>query len=237
MVGEQEVNVGIDTGGGIIDLSGDVIRGAGATSLKRHNTWTNYLGQKSHSPMFKVPAITIGGQTFRNLVVEQLDEPASGDESGASNSIGRAFLRHFFVVIDYANLSVTLWPSGSSAVATVACGSRPLPMESTKESGLVVVRITTPSGPIRALLDTGAQYSAMPEYLARDRNLDLTFYGQSPPFYKLEALTIAGQEFGSLEFVVLPVRPPKDFQVFLGSNFFSEHVVCLDYENREIRIR
>ncbi len=109
-------------------------------------------------------------------------------------------------------------------------------MEPTRESGLVVTQFMTSSGPIRAIWDTGAQYSAMPEDLARDRNLALTFRGQTP-FYKLEALTAAGQDFGPLEFVVLPVKPPEDFQVFLGANFFSNHVVCLDYENREIRVR
>ncbi len=101
---------------------------------------------------------------------------------------------------------------------------------------MVVTQIVTPSGLLRAIWDTGAQYSAVPEDLARDRNLALTLYGQTP-FYKLEALTSAGYDFGPLEFVVLPVKPPEDFQVFLGANFFSNHVVCLDYRNREIRVR
>lgn len=109
-------------------------------------------------------------------------------------------------------------------------------MEPTRESGLVVTQFMTPSGPLRAIWDTGAQYSAMPEDLARDRNLALTLHDQTP-FHQLGALTAAGQDFGPLEFVVLPVKPPEDFQVFLGANFFSNHVVCLDYKNREIRVR
>ena len=109
-------------------------------------------------------------------------------------------------------------------------------MESTKESGLVVTQFATPSGPIRAIWDTGAQYSVIPEDLARDRNLPLTFRGQTP-FYKLESLSAGGQDFGALEFVVLPAKPPEDFQIFLGANFFSNHLVCLDYENREIRLK
>lgn len=47
----------------------------------------------------------------------------------------------------------------------------------------------------------------------------------------------AGQEFGPLEFVVFPLELPKDFQGVLGGNFFPEHVVCLDYEKREVRVR
>jgi hypothetical protein len=235
MIGDMEVTIGIDTGGGIVDLSADVIRNVGAKRLSGYNTWTDSYGQEFRSPLFEVPSITIDGRTFRDLTVEQMDEPAPGDERGVSNSIGRDFLRHYFVVIDYANLVMTLWPPGSSAIASNQCGSLRVPMESTKESGLAVVRIATPSGTFRAILDTGAQYSMMPEALARDRNLSLTFRGDTP-FYR-EKLTVAGLDLGPLEFVVLPVEPPEDFQVFLGYNFFSKHVVCLDYKNREILVR
>jgi hypothetical protein len=85
-------------------------------------------------------------------------------------------------------------------------------------------------------LDTGAQYSFIPDELARDRNLPLTNGGDTS-FYRLEKLTAAGQDLGPLEFVVIPAKPPDDFQVFLGFNFFSKHVVCLDYKNREILVR
>ncbi len=236
MVGEMEVSVGIDTGGGIIDLSGDVIRNVGARKMPGSNKWTDWTGQEFRAQLYKIPSVTIDGRTFRNLVAEQANEPTSGEGGGISNSLGREFLSHYFVVIDYGNLAVTLWPPTSSAMASTQCGPRRIPMESTKESGLVVVRLATPSGSFRAILDTGAQYSVIPEELARDRNLPLIFRGETP-FYKLEELTVAGQDLGPLEFVVLPAKPPDDFQVFLGSNFFSKHVVCLDYKNREILVR
>jgi hypothetical protein len=236
MIGKMEVTIGMDTGGGILDLGADVIRKVGARRLPGFNSWTDWSGQEFRSPLFEVPSITIDGRTFRNLTAEQTDEPAPDDGHGVSNSFGRDFLSHYFVVIDYANSAMTLWPPGSSATARNQCGSLRVPMESTKEPGLVVVRIATPSGTYRAILDTGAQYSMMPEGLARDRNLSLTFRGDTP-FYKMEKLTVAEQDFGPLEFVVLPAGPPRDFQVFLGYNFFSKHVVCLDYKHREILVR
>jgi len=232
----MEVSVGIDTGGGIIDLSGDVIRKVGAKKQPGYNTWTDWTGQEFRAQLFKIPSVTIDGRTFRNLLAEQANDPGSGEGGEISNSIGRDFLSHYFVVIDYANLAMTLLPPASSAMASTQCGSRRIPMEPTKESGLVVVRLETPSGSFRAILDTGAQYSVIPEEQARSRNLPLFFRGETP-FYNLEKLTVAGQDMGSLEFVVIPAKPPEDFQVFLGSNFFSKHVVCLDYKNREILVR
>jgi hypothetical protein len=78
MVGEVEVSIGIDTGGGIIDLSGDVIRKVGAKKMPGSNTWTDWTGQEFQAQLFKIPSVTIDGRTFRNLVAEQANEPASG---------------------------------------------------------------------------------------------------------------------------------------------------------------
>jgi hypothetical protein len=50
-------------------------------------------------------------------------------------------------------------------------------------------------------------------------------------------LSAASQDFGPLEFVVLPLKLPGDFEGILGGNFFERHVVCLDYQRREIRVR
>lgn len=144
-------------------LSRDVIRSAGAKRMPGYNTGTDAFGQESRAPIVEVPAITIGGRTIRDVVIVQEDEPVPGEGPPVSNSIGRQFLGRYFVVIDYANLSMTLWPSDSSGVAQTACGSKRLPMEPTKESGLVVTTFGTASGPIRALWDTGAQYSVMPD--------------------------------------------------------------------------
>jgi hypothetical protein len=40
-----------------------------------------------------------------------------------------------------------------------------------------------------------------------------------------------------MEFVILPLKLPGDFEGMLGRNFFENHVVCLDYKRREIRVR
>jgi hypothetical protein len=49
-------------------------------------------------------------------------------------------------------------------------------------------------------------------------------------------LSAAGQEFGPVEFVVLPLKLTADFDGMLSRNFFEQHVVCLDYVRREVRL-
>jgi hypothetical protein len=111
-------------------------------------------------------------------------------------------------------------------------------MEPTKEDRLAVSNFDTPSGRLRLLWSTGSSYSMLPDTLAAKRRLATVTRGpNSPKFYRSKTLSAAGQDLGPLEFVVLPLQLPGDFDGALGGNFFEHHVVCLDYEQREIRVR
>jgi len=235
-VGSQLVPAGIDTGGGGITLSEDVIKTAGGTKLDRYSSGPDAFGREIRSPMYNVPAVTIGGRTFHDVVVTQAENLPAGAGPPVSNGIGRQFLSQYFVQIDYPKSSMTLWSADSNAIARASCGAKSIPMERTTDPGLVVITLTTASGPIRALLDTGATYSVMPEALVKKLALE-TSSQSGTSFYKLESTVSAGHDLGSIEFVVLPAQPPEDFQVFLGSNFFRNRVVCLDYGRREILVQ
>jgi hypothetical protein len=99
----------------------------------------------------------------------------------------------------------------------------------------VVTDFDTPSGSLRLGWDTGATYSALAESLVASRRLATIVRGETS-FYRPAKLGAAGQEFGPLEFVVLPLQLP-DFDGMLGANFFADRVVCLDWEKREVRVR
>jgi hypothetical protein len=180
-----------------------------------------------------MPVITIGGRAFRDIVVIQATEM---EGPPVPNGIGGQFLSQFVTVIDYAGQSFTLWPPGAESEISAACGTTRVPMEKTEQSDLAVSAFDTPSGTLRLLWDTGASYSMLPEALAVSRRLETFLRGQTP-FYNSATLSVAGREFGPLEFVVPPLQLPSDFEGMLGANFFSTHVVCLDYEKREVRIR
>jgi hypothetical protein len=231
-VGNQAVPVVVDTGGGGITLGAEAIEAAGGKKLDQYSSGPDSYGREVRSPKYKVGSITIGGRAFRDVVVTQAESRAAGEGPPVPGSIGRELLSHYFLVIDYAKSSMALWPAHSQ-VSAASCGTKRVPMERTSDPGLVVINVSTPSGPTRALLDTGATYSIVPDTLVKGRNLETFLRGQQP-FYGLRNMVAASNDLGPVEFVVLPVRPPEDFQVFLGWNFFSNRVVCVDYGNRQV---
>jgi predicted aspartyl protease len=235
-VGERTVQAIVDTGGGALMLSKEVLDSVPAVSLGDSVASTDASGREFEHRRFRVPVATIGGHTFHDLVAIQA--PDTGGPP-IPNTIGRQFLSHYFVVVDYAGAAITLWPPKAKNLAKTKCGRKRIPMERTEEDNqLVVGDFATDFGHIRLLLDTGATYSELPETIAAKLRLPTTVRGPgSPQFYQSKMLSVAGQDFGSLEFVLLPLKLPADFEGMLGRNFFEHHVVCLDYDRREIRIR
>jgi hypothetical protein len=236
-VGDQTVQAGVDTGGGGLTLSEEVIHTAGGVRLPDDLEWNDASGQAYRVPQFKIPVMNIGGRIFRDAVVAQAADWPEGEGPPVPNGIGGDFLSQYFAVIDFAGRSITLWPPDSPPLADATCGGVRVPMEETEQSGLVVSNFDTPSGTIRLLWDTGASYSMFPLSLVERSNLETILRGQIP-FHTPAKLVSAGHEFGPLEFVVAPLELPNDdFQGMLGANFFTTHVVCIDYGKREIRVR
>jgi len=234
-VGNRTVQAIVDSGGGGITLIEDVIRSAGGVRLADERVWNDAFGREYRVPQFTVPVMTIGGQTFHDVVVIQATDWPEGEGPPVPNMIGQHFLSRYFAVVDYAGLAMTLWPPGTEFAASAACGRTRIPMEQTEDLGLVVTEFDTPSGSLRLAWDTGASYSMLSETMVADRRLETTNRGHTF-FHKPAELTAGGQEFGPLEFVILPLKLPRDVEGILGANFFSSHVVCLDWAKREVRV-
>jgi hypothetical protein len=236
----QTISADVDTGGvgdASLALSKAVIQRVGATRLPGMVVSTDTFGRSLLRPRFRVHTVGIGGRSFRNMTVMEVAAPAASNRPGPPNGIGRRFLSRYFVVLDFPHRSITLWPPEASGAARTGCGHAAIPMEPGAERGLAVSVFQTQYGRIRLLFDTGATYSMLPETLAaRLRLPTITRGAGSPPFYESAVLSAGGHDFGPLEFVILPLVPPGDFQGMLGWNFFMHHVVCLDYRRREVFI-
>lgn len=232
----RSIQAVVDTGGdGALTLSKEIIDSVGGVRLTETVGSTDPFGRESKRPSFRITAVTMDGQTFRNMAVVQAPIRAAGSGPPVPNAIGRQFLSQYFVVVDYPRASITL--SQPTAIS-MNCGSRRIPMEQTAEADLPVSEFHTTAGRLRLLWDTGATYSALQEVTVEKLQLPTTVHGpNSPKFYQSKVLSAAGQDFGQVEFVVLALKLPGDFEGMLGRNFFDHHVVCLDYKRREIRVR
>lgn len=238
-VGDQPVQAIVDTGGdGAVTLSEAVIKRVGGVSLPDTLVTTNSYGQRLKKPRFRVPVVTIGGQAFKNIAVVQAPSWPTGQSPPVLNGIGRQFLSRYFVVLDFPHRSITLWSLGAHSAARTTCGRTWIPMAHASERELAVGVFQTQSGRVRLLFDTGATGSMIPQATAKTLRLPTIARGPGPVrFYESTALFAAGQDFGPIEFVALPLTLPRDFQGMLGRNFFMHHVVCLDYRRKKIFIR
>jgi predicted aspartyl protease len=235
-VGDQTVQAIVDTGGGVLMLSREVIEAAGGVKLADTQVSNDALGNEYVHARFRMPIIDIGGRALRDTVVIEAPSREAGNSSPVLNVIGRPFLSQYFVVVDYAAGAITLWLPDPGNADRANCGRTRIPMEQTEEEHLAVSVFETQSGRLRLAWDTGAMYSMLPVAMA-EKLRPATIARGDTKFYPSRMLTAAGQDFGPLEFVLLPLQPPKDFQGMLGANFFAQHVVCFDYARRELRVR
>src|SRR5215510_9390563 len=107
-VAGHEIQIGVDTGGGVLGLTRDALSLAGAIDLGEATTWTDSNGQEHQARRFRVPRIRVGGRVFTNLEAIEAEPVLDGPAVG--NVLGREFLRQFIVIFDYAGKVMTLLP-------------------------------------------------------------------------------------------------------------------------------
>lgn len=238
-VAGHEIKIGVDTGGGVLGLTEEALTQAGAVALAGEPTiWTDANGEAHEARRFRVPQIRVGGRLFTNLDAIEAETIPNGP--AVANVLGREFLRQFIAIIDYPGRMMTLLsPQTADAEAeAMGCKGTRVPFERTSSPGLVITRVKLDGATVRLGWDTGAQYSSLPAGVVTAHQLPVTpAVGQKPPFYKTKRLIIGGSDFGPLEFVVLPLELPSDFDGMLGYNVFANHVVCMNYGRSELRVR
>jgi len=239
-VAGHEIQIGVDTGGGVLGLTREALTQARAVELDGEPTvWTDANGQEHKARRFRVPQIRAGGRLFTNLDAIEAEVIPNGP--AVANVLGLEFLQQFIVVMDYRGHMMTLLsPESADAEAeALGCKGTRVPFERTSDPpGHTITQVKLDGATLRLGWDTGAQYSALPASVVTAHQLSVTpAVGQKPPFFNSKRLIIGGSDFGPLEFVVLPLGLPSEFEGVLGYNFFAEHVVCLNYGRNELRVR
>ncbi len=238
-VAGHEIKIGVDTGGGVLGLTEEVLTRARAVALAGEPTiWTDAHGEAHEARHYRVPQLRVGGRLFTN--VDAIEAEPTQEGLAVANVLGREFLRRFIAVIDYPGRMMTLLsPETTDAEAeAMGCKGTRVPFERTSAPGLVITRVKLDGATVRLGWDTGAQYSALPAGVVTAYRLPVTpAVGQKPSFYNTKRLIIGGSDFGPLEFAVLPLELPNDFEGMLGYNVFASRVVCMDYGRSELRVR
>ena len=135
---------------------------------------------------------------------------------------------------------MTLLPAETSNAQArkMGCiGTRVRPLE-TSEPGLAITPVELDGTALRLMWDTGASYSALSASAVAVHQLPvIDADGQKPPFFIPKRVMLARSNLGQIDFVVLPLDLPDEFDGLLGFNVFATHRVCLNFARSELRIR
>jgi predicted aspartyl protease len=234
----HEIKIVVDTGGGVLSLSREALTQAGAVELAGKPTiWTDANGQAHEAGRFRVPQMRVGGRLFTGLDAIEAETIPNGPP--VPNVLGREFLRQFIVIMDYPGRTMTLLsPETADAEAeAMGCKGSRVSFERTSAPGLAITQVKLDGATMRLAWDTGATYSSLPAGSVTAYQLPVApAAGKKPPFYNTKHLIVGGSDFGPLEFVVLPLELPSDFEGMLGYNAFAGRVVCLNYGRSELRV-
>lgn len=178
---------------------------------------------------FRIDQLQVGNSVFEDVRGFVRLEHESGSFGGSpfDVSIGRDFLQHFTVVIDYPKSRIEL--HRYRAAPGVCRGTAAGLLQS--NGGVHYSVIATPDGPMKMAWDTGAAYSVIQEKLVTSRGLD------SPDERFTTRLAIGTRSLGSHRMIVMSLPGVPDIDGLLGANFFALHRVCVDYGRRQVHVR
>ena len=225
VVAGKQLALMIDLGGfaGIALTTAELI-GTDVKFLEGSNRYTDIDGHEYASRRFVVPEIILGGQSFgpldgsESVFVEGAGPP---DNNGY---IGFGFLHQFLLVLDYPGGHFRLYRSGDDAAFEAECGHESFPVES--EKGITRSVANTDRGSLRVLWDTGATVNAIHSALFAVSDQTADDQG-GPPFVSLTTLSLAGRDYGPVQFRVTDfVGPPVDG--ILGTPFLGQRKLCFD---------
>jgi hypothetical protein len=150
-------------------------------------------------------------------------------------SIGLYFLQNFNVLMDFKNHSLSLYKKGATPLFRFPYGfltsSKKFPLSYEEDSGIICL-FDTPLGKKRFLLDSGAGTSVI--YEKKDPTKE-----DSSDYYKtltLDSFSLNQVQFGPITLDILSVDYSPPYDGILGTNFFYNKKIYIDFENQFLSI-
>jgi hypothetical protein len=225
-----------------LDLSKDILNNLEKRPYGKLETM-DIKGNLYESPRYLVSEIKIGGHSFFNVIVGELNEDfvlnttiyttRSNEEilNSKFGFIGRSLLERMNLLLDLSN-SVMI---GCNDIADVEKSGYPLenmvmiPFESGYDDDVFIVN--TDFGELRLFIDTGSTLSVIRSSLLQDNEPGKCGYGL--PCFSSSQFVIGNRDFGELDLHLYDIAPEwDDIDGVLGMDFLEDHIVYIDYQNK-----
>jgi hypothetical protein len=184
-------------------------------------------------PMFKVQRIDIGGITFTEVegYVDSRKPSAQTSPSTSQGMIGFMLLRSLKVVLDYRHHKMTLIQSRGSFAENDDCRGTAVPLLPGWHDA-PVAKAHTNLGDLVLVWDTGATLSVIRKKTADDANATISNQSVS-----IQHLSLGSTDFGPMDLRVFDYSEPAGTDGFIGYDFFSNHVVCVDFPGKRLLVQ
>ena len=219
----------VDSGGELVSLKPAVIDKVAATRTGAYAEGTNALGQTRPQALLTLASLEIGDRLFHDVAAQESGDYAK--DAAGDGVIGRRFLNEFVAIYDYPAARISLFDAKERREARKDCRGTSVRMLPDAE-GLVISHASAEGRALRVLWDTGAVRSFIKKSFADDRELAV-----EATFYTARRFVLSGRDVGPQRFVVVDLQAPASVDGYVGYDFFSDHVVCIDPRARVVRYR
>jgi len=202
-------------------------------------TMYNFRGDANDKKLFRIPKIRISNRLINDSCVQEATQSNENQtifaQEGyqpvpASAKIGWKIFQNLNLLLDLKNEKIAFCDSLSTlqkqGYATEHFVQAPLIIE----RGLIEVIVDTNIGSLRCILDTGSTVNILNRDNEKNKSMEELLW--SPENYlTVTTFQVNQQEFGPITFRQIPVQMPIHIDAILGMDFFSEHVVFLDFSH------
>jgi hypothetical protein len=99
-------------------------------------------------------------------------------------------------------------------------------------NGYAVTKASTDFGELTAIWDTGSDESVL-----RRAGAQKISNGELTETVTTKRLSFGGTDFGPLKLHIADYAQPAGTDMFIGYNFFAQHVVCIDFPGQRFLLR
>jgi hypothetical protein len=185
----------------------------------------NSSGTILESRRFVAADVVIGGRSFGDLEGGEAVYPRDQGPPDRNGYIGFGFLGRYLLVLDYPGHRARLYASGDREAFERECGKDAFPLD--VRNGVVRSTVRTEIGDLTFAWDTGTTHNFLRPAAFKSTPYSPRTVDDGPPAVTLSTLSIGRNNYGPLEFRLLPFAAP-DVDGMLGAGLFERRKVCLD---------
>jgi hypothetical protein len=234
-IGDQTLSAILDLGFmGNLSCLPDVLEKIEGKKYLRTRKMRKFLGS-SEEKTFMIPQAKIGKITFSGLdCQEDCAELGSilkeGEEKPLNEqaAVGWKLFRTVNLFLDLGNSKIAFCDSMATLQDQGYPTDRFVKSQLLTERGFVECMVTLQEAPVRCVLDTGCTWNILHKELEEDQSIQELMCGPNGVRH-VPSLKIGEVDFGGIDFRYLPVNMHIPIEAFLGMEFFSKHMVFIDF--------